>query len=73
MERGNWISTSPAFIFFSQAIFERGVKDLFFFYVNLQNSSGAYNLEVSLTVTNTKFSFFSIRKQNNQQKDNLPV
>lgn len=57
MERGNWISTSPAFILLSQAIFERSVKDLFF-YVNLQISSGAYNLEVSLTATNTKFSFF---------------
>lgn len=42
--------------------FERGVKDLFFFFnVNLQNSSGAYNPEVSLTATNPEFSFF--RKQ----------
>lgn len=39
---------------------ERGVKDLFifFFNVNLQNSSGAYNPEVSLTANNTEFSFF---------------
>lgn len=54
--------------------FEKGVKDLFFFFnVNLQNSSGAYNPEVSLTATNTEFSFFPQANKNNQQKDNLPV
>lgn len=53
--------------------FEKGVRDLlFFFNVNLQNSSGAYNPEVSLTATNTEFSFFPQANQNDQQKDNLP-
>lgn len=49
--------------------FERGVKDLFFsFNVNLQNSSGAYNPEVSLTATNTEFSFFHKQTKTTNRK-----
>lgn len=44
--------------------FWKGCKMSFiFFNVNLQNSSGAYNPEVSLTATNTDFFFLSKQKQ----------
>ena len=51
--------------------FERGVKDLFYFFpfnVNLQNSSGAYNPEVSLTATNTECSFFHKQTKTTSRK-----
>lgn len=46
--------------------FEKGCKRSFFFFfnVNLQNSSGAHNPEVSLTATDTESSVFFTERTN---------